>query len=89
VGNTSLDYSVNFWTEGVFSTALGVFGVAGIGIRIEESAVIASDTLLKRGFLLLIHFVSVSILSLQKCLYELYKNLLTKSIYFSHKKARI
>jgi hypothetical protein len=81
VGNTSLDYSVNFWTEGVFSTALGVFGVAGIGIRIEDnvfSAVIASDTLLKRGFLLLIRFVSVSILSLQKCLYELYKNLLTK-----------
>jgi hypothetical protein len=32
VGNaslTSVDYSVNFWTEGVFSTALGAFGVAG------------------------------------------------------------
>jgi hypothetical protein len=53
VGNTSLDYSVNFWTEGVFSTALGVFGVAGIGIRIEDdafSAVISSNPLFKTTF---------------------------------------
>ncbi len=53
MGNTSLDYSVNFWTEGVFATALGVFGVAGIGIRSEDdvlSAVIASDPLFKNTF---------------------------------------
>jgi hypothetical protein len=24
-----MDYSINFWTEGVFSTALGIFGIAG------------------------------------------------------------
>jgi hypothetical protein len=50
VGNTSLDYSVNFWTEGVFSTALGVFGVAGIGI-VEDDAIIASEPLFKKLFL--------------------------------------
>ncbi len=64
MGNTSLDYSVNFWTEGVFSTALGVFGVAGIGIRIEDdafSAVIASDPRLKRRFLLLINQYTLAI----------------------------
>jgi hypothetical protein len=31
-----MDYSINFWTEGVFSTALGIFGIAGIQQLITE-----------------------------------------------------
>ncbi len=67
MGNSSLDYSVNFWTEGVFSTALGVFGVAGIGQDDAFSAVIAiAVPLFKDTFLFIDPLVCVSLLSLQK-----------------------